>query len=75
MSLFTKLRRRLANFAGYLPKGSSGEGKHGLGRLLQPLQARLMLTAPSFTLGSQLKTVSSNARDLPALLRLLTSQT
>jgi DNA-binding GntR family transcriptional regulator len=41
MSLFTKLRRRLANFAGYLPKGSLGEGKHGLGWLLQPLQAHL----------------------------------
>jgi hypothetical protein len=46
MSLFTQLRRRLANFAGYLPKGSLGEGKHGLGWLLQPLQARLMLTTP-----------------------------
>jgi hypothetical protein len=68
MSLFTKLRRRLANFAGkvdkvdheerssYFPKGSSGEGKHGLGRLLQPLQAQLMLTTPKLAI-STLETV------------------
>jgi hypothetical protein len=57
--LFTQLLRRLANFAGKVdpkgrprgailifPKGSSGEGKLSLGRLLQPLQVQLLLITP-----------------------------